>query len=117
MATYYGNFIVQNNTGGNISNCTVSHICTGQPTATLPPCSLTQGQDSSPTPFTTETTSKDRWSISFINGGNELRTGQENCGFESEDNNGIVTIVLNLEDFDINMPKSSSCTDNDYQQT
>jgi hypothetical protein len=117
MSTYSGNFVVTNNTGGTITNCVVSHICSGQPTATLPPCTLANGETSKSIAFTTETSSKDRWSVSFVNSGNELRTGQENCGFESEDKGGTVTINLAPEDFDVEMPVSSSCMDNDYQQS
>jgi hypothetical protein len=117
MSTYSGYFIVTNNTGGTITSCVASHIASGQPTATLQPCTLANGQSSEKVPFTTESSSKDRWSVSFINSGNELRTGQENCGFESEDQGGTVTLNLAPEDFDVEMPVSSSCMDNDYQQS
>lgn len=78
---------------------------------------MKQGDSSQKVPISTQTSSKDRWSVSFLNSSGELRTGQENCGFESEDNGGTVTVNLGSEEFDIVMPKSSSCDNNDYQQT
>lgn len=117
MSTYTGNFVVLNNTGGQITNCIVSHVCSGQPTSTYGPGTLQEGQTSAPIGLSTQTSSKDRWSVSFLNSLGELYTGQENCGFESEDNGGTVTINLGSEEFDIVMPKSSSCDNNSYQQS
>jgi hypothetical protein len=118
MSTYTGTFVVVNNTGGTITNCIVSHVCSGQPTTTFGPGTLTEGQTSNPpTALSTQSSSKDRWSVSFLNSLGELMTGQENCGFESEDQGGKVLINLGSEKFDIVMPKSSSCNNNSYQQT
>jgi hypothetical protein len=118
MSTSTGQFVVTNNTGGTITNCIVSHVCSGQTTTTFGPAPLNEGQSSNPaTPLSTQSSSKDRWSVSFLNSLGELMTGQENCGFESEDQGGTVTINLGSEKFDIVMPKSSSCNNNSYQQT
>lgn len=106
-----------NNTGGQITSCIVSHVCSGQPTSTFGPATMQQGDSSDKIGLSTQTSSKDRWSVSFLNSLGELRTGQENCGFESDDQGGTVTINLGSEEFDIVMPKSSSCDDNSYQQT
>jgi hypothetical protein len=117
MSEYKGTFSVKNNTGGTITNVVVTHATTDWPTSTINPGKLSNGESAGGGTVTTSSGNKDRWSVSFINGSNQLRTGQENCGFESEDNGLNVTVVLNTEDFDIDMPKSSSCTDNDYQQS
>lgn len=117
MSKYTGTYQVKNNTGGAITNVVVTHATTDWPTSTINPGDMASGAIAGGGTVTTSSSNKDRWSVSFINGSNQLRTGQENCGFESEDNNGMVTIVLNTEDFDVDMPKSSSCTGNDYQQT
>jgi hypothetical protein len=83
---------------------------------TCGPIGLAVGATSSPpTALKTSTTNKDRWPVSFIMNG-RLYTGHENCGFESADNGGNVVIVLNAEDWNIDMPKSSSCSDNDYDR-
>ncbi len=117
MSEYKGTFSVKNNTGGTITNVVVTHATTDWPTSTINPPSMINGQTVGGGSVITSSGNKDRWSVAFINGSNQLRTGYENCGFESEDNGGNVTIVLNSEEFDVDMPKSSSCTDNDYQQS
>jgi len=114
MSTYTGFFKVTNNTGVAITNATASHVASGQTTASLPPCNLNNGATSQSIPFSTETSSKDRWSLAFVLPDGEVVTGTENCGFESEDNGLTVVINLSPEDFDINMPASRSCSDNDY---
>ncbi len=116
MSTYTGNFVVVNNTGTQITSCIVCHVCSGQPTSTLAPCTLENGDKSGLVAISTQSSSKDRWSVSFLNSNNELMTGYETCGFESEDNGLTVQIILNADYFNIIMPKSSSCDDNDYDQ-
>ncbi|MEO8672873.1 MAG: hypothetical protein ABI411_16255 [Tahibacter sp.] len=114
MSTYNGYFQVTNNTGGAITNVTASHVASGQTTTYLPPCNLANGTSSQSIALSAETSSKDRWSLSFIQADGQVVTGNENCGFESEDNGLTVVINLSPEDFDINMPASRSCVDNDY---
>jgi hypothetical protein len=116
MSTYSGNFVVNNNTGATITDCIVCHVCSGQKTTLTGTMTLNQGQSSDKFPIWTQSSSKDRWSVSFVGNG-QLFTGYETCGFESEDNNGTVTINLGAEDFSIVMPSSSSCDGNDYDQT
>ncbi len=117
MSEYTGTFTVLNNTGATITSVVVTHYTTDYGPNTFRAASLAESAASSPTPLKASTSNKDRWSVAFITGSDQLLTGQENCGFESEDANGNVRVILNPEDWDIYMPKSSSCTDNDYNQT
>jgi hypothetical protein len=116
MSEYTGTFTVTNNTGATITSVVVTHYTTDYGPNTFQAASL-GSTPSTPTPLKTSTTNKDRWSVAFVTGSGQLLTGQENCGFESEDEGGNVRVVLNPEDWDIYMPKSSPCTDNDYNQT
>lgn len=116
MAEYTGTFTVQNNTGGQISHVAVSHYTTDWPASTISAGKLANNGILGGGIVDTSTTNTDKWSVSFINADNQLLTGQKNCGFESEDNGGIVNVVLNPGDFDINMPKSSSCDGTDYNE-
>jgi hypothetical protein len=117
MSTYTGYFVVINNTGATITNVAVTHYTTDFGANTFHTSSLPDATTSPPTPLKTSTSNKDRWSVAFIGAGGQLFTGQENCGFESEDNGGTVRVILNPEDWDIYMPVSSPCLDNDYDQT
>ena len=108
--------IVTNNTGTTITNCIVCHVCSGQPTTISDALTLTQGSASQKYAMSTQSSSKDRWSVSFVANG-QLYTGYETCGFESEDQGGTVNLNLGAEDFDVVMPSSSSCDGNDYDQT
>jgi hypothetical protein len=117
MSTYTGTFTVINNTGATITYVAVTHATTDFGPNTVKAASLEQGQSTQPTPLTTSTSNTDRWSVAFVNGAGQVLCGLENCGFESEDDKGNVRVVLNYETFDIDMPQSSSCQDNDYDQT
>ncbi|MBP7260400.1 MAG: hypothetical protein KBB37_03855 [Bacteroidia bacterium] len=117
MSEYTGTFSVQNNTGGVITNVTVMHATTDWPNSTIYQSSMGINATATGGIVDTSTTNKDRWSVSFTDSNGDLRTGQEDCGFESEDNGLNVIIVLCLEYFNIVMPASSSCDDNSYQQT
>jgi len=116
MAEYKGTFTVTNNTGVAIDNVIVTHYTTDFGANTFGPAPLPNANPSAQTALLTSTTNKDRWSVAFTMQG-RLFTGQENCGFESSDAGGNVSIVLDKESFDIDMPASSSCTDNDYSET
>lgn len=117
MTTYTGTFTVNNNTGATITNVVVVHYTTEFGPNTFRAESMASTVTGGQTSLTTSTSNKDRWSVSFVNANNQLLTGQENCGFESEDQGGNVRVILNPEDFDIYMPVSSPCLDNDYNQT
>lgn len=117
MSQYQGTFRVINNTGATITNVLATHNTTDYGNETIVVASLANGASSQPQAFTTSTSNKDRWSVAFINSNNGLDTGYETCGFESDDNGGVVTIELEAQEWDIQMPKSSSCTGNDYDQT
>lgn len=117
MTIYTGTFTVLNNTGAAITSVAVTHYTTDYGPNTFRADSLAEGITSGTTNLKTSTSNKDRWSVAFVNSSGQLLTGQENCGFESEDEGGNVRVILNPEDWDIYMPKSSPCTDIDYNQT
>lgn len=113
---YSGTFSIANKTGNSISNVSVEHIQTDYPNATLSVDSLDNGSSSGTMAFDTNNHHGDYWYVSFLDSSGNLWTGNERCGFESEDNGHNVTITLNATQFSITMPASSSCTDNDYDQ-
>lgn len=117
MSVYTGTFTVINMTGIPLTSVVVTHFTTDYGANTFGPASLPDSTPSTPTALKTSTSNKDRWSVAFIGAGGRLFTGQENCGFESEDNTQNVRIVLNPESWDILMPSSSSCPNNDYSET
>jgi hypothetical protein len=117
MTVYNGNFVVVNKTGFNFTNCIVTHVADGQAVATAIVGNLPgNGTQSFSTAFKTQSNSKDYWSVSFLNEDNALCTGMESCGFEKEDDDCTVSISLGSSSFDVIMPNSSSCMDNDYDQ-
>lgn len=115
MSQYQGIFVVINNTGHPISNVIVTHATTGFGPNTFTATTLLDSTPSAAMALVTSTPNKDRWTVAFVMQGQAF-TGYVNCGFESSDNGGVVRVVLDAESFDIDMPVSSSCTDNDYQQ-
>lgn len=114
MSMHYGTFSVQNNTGAQITSVVVQHRTTDHGSSHITVPSLANGATQGGGKVVTSTSNKDRWSVSFMDSSGQLRTGHENCGFESEDEGGNVLVVLNVSNFSINMPKSSSCDDNGY---
>jgi hypothetical protein len=117
MAEYTGTFSVQNNTGGTITNVSISHTTTDWPGSVIQVPSLADGGTAAGGMVDTSTSNLDRWTISFINAQGVIITGYENCGFEKSDNGKNVVIVLCQEYFNVIMPASSSCDDNKYHQS
>jgi hypothetical protein len=60
----------------------------------------------------TSTSDTDHWSYSITDGSGYTWTGEKDCGFESEDNNGTVNCNFQASGptFHVIMPQSSSCS-------
>ena len=113
---------VTNQTGGTITNLTVAHQWEG----------FTDSPNPNPTPsvengasfsFTINVGSggSDEWSLRFIDAqGNCWFRNEKQCDVEEEDFQSGAPVNLNLLSgsigFSVEMPVSSSCTDNSYDQ-
>jgi hypothetical protein len=117
MTTYNGTFTVLNNTGGPINNVVVSHTTSEFGTTSFRAPTLGNLTMGAPVGLTTSTSNTDQWTVSFQNSTGASFTGEENCGFESEDNGRDVVVILGILSYSIIMPVSSCCTRNSYDQT
>lgn len=113
MTEYTGTFSIANHTGKSITGATVEHSAANEGTVTIGPLDLADGQTSPQSRFKTESSSEDKWKLSFTFDGH-LKTGNCSCGFERSDQDGNVTVSLHSTHYNIDMPHSSSCTDKSY---
>jgi hypothetical protein len=117
MSEATGTFTVINNTGGQITNVVVTHTTSDYGTQQYGPATLADGTMGSRVGLKTSSSNTDRYTVSFSLSTGAQRTGNNNCGFESEDSGGNVEVILNASNFSIINPASSSHADNDYDQT
>jgi hypothetical protein len=116
MTTQYtGTFSVFNNTGSTLTSIVIQHSTTNNGVQRNAVASLDNGAVSGTASFVTSSNDTDHWSVSAQ--GRGLLTGEEDCGFESEDEGGNVLIILNAWNFGIVNPASSCCMSNSYDQT
>jgi hypothetical protein len=111
---------VTNQTGGTITSLTVHHQWNQFNDVPNPNPTLTLANDASIS-FTINVGSggSDDWSITFTDAqGNCWYRNQKQCNVEEEDLQSGQAVALNLlpgsQGFSIEMPVSSSCTDNHY---
>lgn len=112
------NCAVTNQTGGTIKELTVLHQWEAFSDAPNPTPSLEDGSSIS---FTIHVGSggSDEWSLRFIDEhGSCWFRNQKQCDVEEEDLQSGLGVNVNLlsseQGFSIEMPESSSCTDNSY---
>lgn len=112
QSNYGGYFQVKNDWNTPISGY-VNHKASGAGEQKLPFKDLEVGDTSDPIAFTTRSSSTDHWIYKMVS--NDITfTGDKDCGFEREDENGTVTVKFKGTNSDgsivIDMPHSSDCS-------
>jgi hypothetical protein len=110
------NVIVTNQTGGTITDATAAHSWQASNTS-VGPQTLGEGQSMS-FGINVGSGGSDTWSIGFVLGSTKYyRTGKQ-CNVEESDLDSGSPIYINFlppsQGWSIEMPSSSSCTDNFY---
>ena len=112
---------VNNQTGGQITNVNVSHTWSGNTQS--PGQNLTIAANNQPQVSFTASTgsgSSDEWSVQFNDASNNCWfRNDKQCDIEQEDvtaPNAVINFNLGpgTQGFSIDLPVSSSCSDNDY---
>lgn len=113
MSTYSGSFDIVNEVGYPITNVSVEHQAAGQSTRTLTVAEMADGVTSSGQDFSTETTSKDYWYVSFLDNAQNLITGQVTQGFSSS---GSSTVSVVLKRNQVTVVANEGSTTENYNQ-
>ncbi|MCL1127995.1 hypothetical protein [Shewanella surugensis] len=103
MSSYSGTFSVMNNTGGTISNVNVQHHADDHESGTVQASTLANDNSTGGGQVFASSSHRDHWSVTYIASNGNLHTGNESCGFESEDNGDNVTIILNSDSWSVNI--------------
>jgi hypothetical protein len=112
MSEYSGTFEVISQWTTNIVSGTAQHRTTDYGTTILEFNDLKPGGQTNQSPtFTSSTSNKDRWSISFTDETGRLYVAANNCGFHEADNGGVVQLFVNQPSLEFSevMPSGSSC--------
>jgi hypothetical protein len=111
MAEHTGYMQVRNDWITPISG-KVTHHTSDWPDTEIVFTNLAVGATTPPQSITTSTSNTDHWQYSMTDGSGYTWSGEKDCGFESEDDGGTVTIAFDAQEMQlqVNMPKSSSCS-------
>jgi hypothetical protein len=114
------NCVVTNQFPGNIQQVMVSHQWTETSTidgsTTTPQASVLSPGGTFSFPITVGSGGRDLWSVSFMYNGLQYYRNNKQCDVTQSDISSEGTVYINLisptNGFSIELPKSSSCTDN-----